>query len=114
MSQPTVRDMVKAIQVELRDEDVSPVQARAHLVTLTALIGNCNKEALDADMDFNKRLLAEMNQDGPANRAKIRAQTSAEYARAREAKDTRDLVIEMVRSLKTVLRSVDSEMSLQR
>lgn len=110
----TVRERVSEIQKALRDEDVAPVTAREHLTTLTALIGNCNAELRSAEMAYNQRLLVELNADGPANRARIRAQTTDEYARLREAKDTQALVVEMVRSLKTVLRSIYTEMGLQR
>ena len=47
-----------------------------------------------------------------ANRAKIWAETSVEYQRKREARDTRELVQELVASLKYYLRSLEAEMRL--
>ena len=110
----TVREMVRGIQVEVRGGDLPPDRAREVLNTLTALIGNCNDEAREADMAYNSVLLHHLNGEEAATRARIRAETTPAYARKREAKDTRELVIEMVRSLKTVLKSQQDEMGLTR
>jgi hypothetical protein len=55
-----------------------------------------------------------MSSEDAANRAKIRAETSVEYLRKREARDTKELVVELVRSLKYFLRSKEEEMRLTR
>jgi len=110
----TVREMVRQIQVEVRGGDLPPDRAREVLNTLTSLIGNCNDELREADMNYNVVLLKHLDTDEAANRAKIRAETTPEYARKREAKDTLTLVIEMVRSLKVVLKSQQEEMGLTR
>ena len=49
-----------------------------------------------------------------ANRAKIRAEITPEYARKREARDTKELVVELVRSLKYFLRCKEDEVRLTR
>jgi hypothetical protein len=110
----SVREMVRSIQSEMRQGDLAPSSAREHLNTLTALLGNCNDELRQADMNYSQVLLGHLNSEETANRARIRAEISPEYARKREAKDTRDLVVEMIRSLKTVIRSVSDEMQLSR
>lgn len=98
----------------MRSGDLMPVEARGHLQTLTSLLGNCNDEQREADAAYSQVLLGCLNSDEAANRARIRAEITPEYARKREAKDTRDLVVEMIRSLKTVIRSVSDEMQLSR
>jgi hypothetical protein len=110
----TVRDMVRAIQVEVRGGDLPPDRAREVLNTLTSLMGNCLDELRDADMAYNITLLKHLDADEAANRAKIRAATTPEYARMREAKDTLTLVVEMIRSNKTILKSQQEEMGLTR
>lgn len=110
----SVRELVRQIQVDMRGGDVAPAVAREHLNTLTSLLGNCNDELREADALYAQVLLGHLNGDEAANRARIRAEISPEYARKREAKDTRDLVVEMIRSLKTVIRSVSDEMQLSR
>jgi hypothetical protein len=106
--------MVRDIQDEVRGGDLPPDRARIVLNTLTSLMGNCLSELREADMAFNVVLLKHLDTDEAANRAKIRAETTPEYARKREARDTLTLVTEMTRALKVVLRSQEEEMRLTR
>jgi hypothetical protein len=108
----TVREMVREIQVELRDREVVPSRARELLIELTALSGNCSTEMRQADADYNAVLLRHLDGEEAANRATIRAKATQEYARAREATDTYKLVLEMIRSLKKVLSSIEQEMRM--
>lgn len=110
----TIRDMVKAMQREIRDTDLQPDRAADLLLKLTALMGNTNDEIREADHQYAEVLLHYLDTDEAANRAKIRAETSTQYLRKREARDTRELVIEMVRSLKYYLKVKEEEMRLTR
>lgn len=110
----TVRDMVRALQTEARTGDISPARAAQMLVELTALLGNCSEEIRHADHRYAVVLLTFLDSDEAANRAKIRAETSPEYLRKREARDTRELVIELVRSLKYLIKCAEEEMRLTR
>lgn len=110
---PTVREMVREMQKEIREaEDLQPDRASELLNRLTALTGNCNDEIREADAGYNAVLLGYLDADEAANRAKIRAATTPEYQRMREARDTKELTIELVRSLKYFLRSKYEEMRL--
>ncbi len=111
---PTIREMVRKIQGELRDGALTPDLARESLVTLTALIGNVNDEQREADHAYKVVLLACLNAHSKANRARIEAEVSPEYQRARAAKDLGTLVQEMIRSCRAYLRSLDEEMRLSR
>jgi hypothetical protein len=109
----TVTEMVRAIRAEVRDtEDLAPHRASDLLIRLTAIYGNVLDEVRAADMAYSEVLLAALNGDEAAARAKIRAQVSPEYARAREAKDTEKLALELIRSLKHFLRMKGEEMRL--
>ena len=111
----SVRDWVKDIQRDVRDTpDLLPDRAAAMLTTLTALMGNCNDEIRHADADYARVLLQCLERDEAANRAKIRAEITPEYARKREARDTKELVVELVRSLKYFLRCKEDEVRLTR
>jgi hypothetical protein len=110
----TVREMVKGMAAEIRDTSLEPSRARELLSKLTALIGNCNDEIRAAELDYAQVLLHCLDSEAKANRARIRAETSPEFARKQEARDTRELVIELIRSLKYVLRGVEEEMRLSR
>jgi hypothetical protein len=110
----TVREMVRDFQREIRDTDLQPSRAAELLTKLTALLGNCFEEIREADHDYAVVLLQCLESEAKANRAKIRAETSPEYRRKREARDTRDLVQELIGSLKYLLRSAEAEMRLAR
>lgn len=102
------------MQTEVRDTDLQPDRAAELLTKLTALLGNTNDEIRQADMDYHVVLLKHLESEEAANRAKIRAQTTPEYQRAREAKDTKELVIELSRSLKYYLKAKEEELRATR
>jgi len=110
----SVRDLVRTMQAEIRDTDLAPERACVLLAKLTALLGNCNDEIRQADAAYAAVLLQHLESSEKANRATIRAETSPEYQRKREARDTKELVVELVRSLKYLLRSAEEEMRLAR
>lgn len=110
----TIRELVKGIQVEIRDSALQPTRAAELLAKLTALLGNVNDEIREADHYYAEVLLIYLNEDEAASRAKIRAETSQQYRRKREARDTKELVVEMIRSLKYVIKSNQEEMRLAR
>lgn len=110
----TVRALVHAMQTEIRDQELTPARSCELLAKLTALIGNCNDELRHADLAYKPVLLRHLEGTEAANRARIRAECSPEYARCREAKDTRELVVEMVRSLKKLIAAQQDEMRLSR
>ena len=112
MNQPSVRDRVKKIQGELRDGALTPDLTRESLVTLTALLGNCSDAYREAELDYKPVLLAALRGGGAANRARIEAECSEEYARMREAHDTTKSVQQMIVTCRAYLRSLDEEMRL--
>lgn len=112
MTFASIRGRIEAIQSQMRDGALTPDMARESLVALTALLGNVHDEERASDHDYKVVLLKCLDGDEAANRAKIRAEVSPEYQRAREAKDTSGLVIELIRSCRAYLRSLDEEMRL--
>jgi hypothetical protein len=111
-SQLTVRDRIAAIQKSLRDGSVTPALARESLVQLTALYGNVLEEQRDADHEYKLVLLGCLQSDEAANRARIRAEVTPQFQRARAAKDMEKLVIELVRSCKKYMRNLSEEMRM--
>lgn len=110
----TVREMVREMQAEILKSDLQPHRQRELLAKLSALIGNCNEEIRKADAAYSAVLLEMLNGNEAANRARIRAEITPEFARRCEARDTKELVVELVRSLKYMLKSLDEEMRLSR
>jgi hypothetical protein len=110
----SVRELVKAIQVELRGGDVVPSRARELLMTLTSLYGNCLQEVTSTKQAYTAMLSKCLDEEKKANRARIRAEQSDEFKAWEVAKNTESIVLEMVRSLKTVIKSIEEEMRLAR
>ena len=109
----TVRDHVKAIQTELRScVDIPGDRASEMLNQATSLLGNCLEELRHADVAYKQILLHCLRTAEKANRAKIEAETSPQYGRWQEARDIKDLTVEMNRSLKVFLKSKMEEMRL--
>ena len=105
-------ERISVIQTKLANEALTPDLARQSLMRLTSLLGLVNDELRRADHEYKLVLLGCMAGGEPANRARIRAEVSEQYQRAREAKDTSVLVTELVRSCKGYLRSLDEELRL--
>lgn len=109
----SVRELIKQMQTEIRGvSDLQPTRAAELLLKLTALLGNCADEIREADHAYAVVLLQFLDADEAANRARIRAETSLPFLRKREARDTRELAVELVRSLKYFLKSKEEEMRL--
>lgn len=111
----TVRERIKAAQIEVRDSgDLPPARASQLLMELTALLGNVSEEIRQADAAYAAVLLHELETSEKANRARIKAETSPEYQRKQEARNLRELTQEMIGSLKYFLRAQEAEMRLAR
>lgn len=106
--------MVADAMAQMRRDDLQPAEARLLDVNLTALIGNIATELREAEIAYKLVLLDAYQREGKANRAKLVAETSQEYARMRVAKDTAQFTQEAVRSLRSFTRSVSEEMRLSR
>ncbi len=107
--------MVRAYQREIQQaNDLQADRASELLMTLTALVGNVNDEIREADSEYAVTLLHFLNSEEKANRARIRAEISPEFRRKQEARDTKELVIELTRSLKYFLRAKAEELQLSR
>lgn len=111
----TVREMVRAYQREIQQaDDLLPDRAADLLMKLTSLLGNCADEIRAADSEYGVTLLHFLDTEKKANRARIRAEISPEYRRKQEARDTKELVVELARSLKYFLRAKSDELQLAR
>ena len=110
----TVREMVAEIQRELLKGNVTPDRGAQLDAKLSALLGNCFEEIREADLEYSRVLLEMFKVHAKANRAKIEAETTPEYVRRKEARDTHTLVLEMIHSLRHLGRVATEEMRLTR
>lgn len=81
---------------------------------LTALFGNCQEAETAAYSAYVVVLDSCLSEESKANRARIRAERSVEYAAWQEARNARVLVDKLAINLKAVIRSQDEEMRLAR
>jgi len=109
MAEPTIRERVNNIQNEILAGNLIPARASEMLVELSAIFGNINDEIRVRDVEYNKVLLSCYEIEETANRAKIKAETSEEYNAKRVARDTKELTVELIRSLKYFLRASEEE-----
>lgn len=110
MTEPTIRGHVRLIQIEVRDcPDLLPDRAAELLNKLAAMLGNCNDAIREADLAYSNVLLMHLEQEEKANRATIRAETTPEFIRKRECRDTKELALELIRSLKFYLKAKQDE-----
>ncbi len=110
----TIREHIRAISAEVGRSDLLPDRGAELLMEATALMGNVSDEIRAADADYALVLLTCLDANEAANRAKLRAETSPAYQRKREAHDTNNLLVEIIRSLKVVLRMKTEEMRMTR
>ncbi len=106
-----MRAMVETMQLECRSSaDLLPERASEILVQLSSLLGNINDEILKRDMEYSRILLGCLEKESKANRAKIMAETTAEYEAKQVARNTKELAIELIQSLKYFLKSKEEEL----
>jgi hypothetical protein len=101
--------IIKSLQDEILQGELTPQRASEILVNISALLGNFNDDIRKADIAFNRILLDCYNKEAKANRAKILAETTPEYEAKRIARDIKDLAIELIGSLKYLIRSQGQE-----
>jgi hypothetical protein len=114
MTDKTTRQIVTEIQVECRDTEVLPLRASEMLTTLTAIMGNINDELKDADLAYNVKYLELFRIHEAANRARLFANVTSEYAKQRDAKNLQEEAKQLVITLRQVLRTHSDEMRMAR
>ena len=110
----SIRDRIRQIHVQMREHVLTPQQARTFETTLTGLLGNVTDEVLDADHAYRQVFLAAFEREKKQNAARVYADASDEGKRLTEARATEKLVMEMIRTCRSTLKSLDGEMRLAR
>ena len=108
----TVRELIRRIQVEIRDSSVEASRAAELIPKLTSLYASVLEEVTRREMEYNAVLSTLMDEDMPANRAKIRAQATDEYQALREAQNVEKSTLQLIQSLKTLVKLRQEEMRL--
>jgi hypothetical protein len=111
MSTVTVRSLVEEIQAEVKESaELLPARAADLLNRLTALYGNVLEDMTAADIAYNHVMAGALTSEDAANRAKVRAQTTPQYAEMRRAHNLEKLTVELIRTLKTFIKAKTEEL----
>lgn len=110
----TIRELIKERQEEVRSQDLQPGRAADILNELSSLIGTINDRIRECDVAYNHVLLDALKGAKQASHAKIEAECTPEYLLKREARDTKEVTIEMIRSLKYFLKAKEDEYNVSK
>lgn len=109
----SMRERIEAVRQRLLAPSLTPAEAREALVQVTALWACLLEEAREAELAYKPVLLAHLRSEASANRARMAAECSPEFARYRMARDLEKFGLELIRACKTYLRSLEEELRLQ-
>ncbi len=112
--QPTVRERVKAIAHEMLSGGVTPDQMREFRSELSGLMWTANDARTAREIAFKKRLAEMRATTKSAVDARLQAENGPEYADWQEAVNVCEAVLEMMRTCRDNLKSLDTEMGLSR
>ena len=104
-----IREIVSKAQEKVYEEGLLPDEAVDLMRTLSAVYGNVLSHIQKTELLYNRILLAELDKEKVAAKAKIVAQVSKEYQDFLEAKNTEKLLLKMLSSLKTFVKSKTEE-----
>ena len=110
----SVRERVSAIGSAMLSGDPSPADARKHEITLSGLLSHINKAVTGAEVAYKRRLAVIRMGVETAAEAKMQAEATQEFADWAEAKATKESALEMLRTLRSALRSQTEEMRMAR
>ena len=105
----TLTEIINDFQNEVSKDNLLPQRASEIMVQLSALLGNINGEIRKRDKEYKLVLLECYKQEKTANRAKLTSEVSPEYEASKVAKDTKELALELIRSIKYYLKSMGEE-----
>lgn len=109
MTKVTVTSMILDRQQEIAKGDLTKGRAEELLNELAALLGNCNDVIRERDVKYNQKLLECLKSEATVNRARVLAETTQEYQDKKHARDMKELVKEMIGSLKYYIRGKSEE-----
>lgn len=107
----TVRSMIdRRREILLNIQELTLHETTQIMVELSALIGNVNEEIRRRDDAYIRKLLSILDQPKMSvARAKIEVMDTDEYRELERARGYKEVVIEMIRTLKYRVRSLQDE-----
>lgn len=99
----TVKQMINQIRSKAL-KDIQVDDASTYLSQLSSLLGNVNEEWVEAEMAYNQYFEKMIDDNEKVTDARIRAKASLEYERKIRAEGVRELVHELINSMKWVIK----------
>lgn len=110
----SVRELVRAIETELRDPDLPIGRVADHAMSLTSLLSSINGQARASEIAYKRVLVAKRAETKSAKDAELQAEVTQEYADWMAAKDMKEAVVELIRTLRKALETLREEARLAR
>ena len=110
----TIREMIKEAQHEILNGDLTPLQAAYLDAKLSAIQGNCFAEIREASVAYSEVLIRLLDSGCPKSHASVRAAVTPEWLRLSEAKDTHEVLTDLIRSTRHIGRAATEEARLSR
>lgn len=98
------RELIEKIQVEVITGDITPSRAGELVAQLSSLLGNVNVALNSLQMVYNKKLAEILKEQKTVTKAHIIAETTKEYEQLLDLKGIREMVMEMIRSMKILVK----------
>lgn len=98
------RELIEKIQAEVITGDTTPSRAGDLVAQLSSLLGNVNVALNGVQMIYNKKLAEILIDQKTVTKARIIAETSEEYEALLDLKGIREMVMEMIRSMKILVK----------
>jgi uncharacterized protein YlzI (FlbEa/FlbD family) len=105
-----IKNKIIALRNEIQDGNLDPYRVSEMLVELTSLFANANEEVIDASLEYNRKLLVISEDSESVAKAKLKAETTEEWRRKRQAENLKEWCVEMIRSLKYFIKSKIEEL----
>lgn len=103
------RELYKTFRERMSRGSLSPKEASDIIVRLSAIMGNYSDALLDKQMAFNEKKAECLEKIKSVAKAQVMAECSKEYRDFQEIKGERENIVEMIRSLKYYMRSMEDD-----
>ena len=110
----TIRDRVQSIAEAMAADDPPPADLRRYEVVLSGLLSHIHKHVASSEVSYKRILATYRGQYETAAEAKMHAEATDQYREWRESVAVKDSTQEMLRTLRSTLRSQSEEMRMTR
>ena len=108
----TISELVESYQTRVFKGNLPGQEAAEILLELSALLGNINHEIRERQQKYIQAYRELLNMESTVARARIISMATPEWLSLQEAKDEKEVTLELIRSLKFYLRNLKDELEI--